>query len=68
MGKIVIFSDEISDQLNNISMILYKNQYFGFLEDADRYIEKIHNYVLITLISQYLDFLPKAFKNLENSI
>ena len=40
MGKIVIFSDEVSDKLDEIAEILYPNQFFGFVEDADHTLKK----------------------------
>lgn len=62
VGKIVIFSEEVSDYLDNISIILYKNHYFGFLEDAYHYVEKIHNYIYDNIDKPISKITPQAFQ------
>lgn len=66
MGKIVIFSDEVSDKLDEIAEILYRNQYFGFVEDADHYVEKIHNYIYENIDKPILKISPKKFQKFGN--
>lgn len=62
MGKIVIFSEEVSDKLEEIAEILYKNHYFGFIEDTDFYVEKIHNYVYDNVDKPISKLSPKSFQ------
>ena len=62
VGKIVIFSEEVSDQLDAIAEILYKNHYFGFVEDADFYVEKIHNYIYDNIDKPISKYSPKNFQ------
>ncbi|MBP7498494.1 MAG: hypothetical protein KA796_01350 [Chryseobacterium sp.] len=62
MGKIVIFSNEVSDKLDEIAEILYKNHYFGFVEDADLYVEKIHNYIYDNIDKPISKFSPENFQ------
>ena len=62
VGKIVIFSNEVSDKLDEIAEILYKNHYFGFVEDADLYVEKIHNYIYDNIDKPISKFSPENFQ------
>ncbi len=62
VGKIVIFSEEVSDKLDEIAEVLYKNHYFGFVENADIYVEKIHNYVYDNIDKPISRLSPKSFK------
>ena len=62
MGKIVIFSNEVSDKLDEIAEILYKNHYFGFVEDADLYVEKNHNYIYDNIDKPISKFSPENFQ------
>ena len=62
VGKIVIFSNEVSAKLDEIAEILYKNHYFGFVEDTDLYVEKIHNYIYDNIDKQISKFSPEKFQ------
>lgn len=46
VGEIkIIYSKNFVDQLDDLTKILYKHNYFGFIEDADSYVDKIYHYV-----------------------
>ncbi len=46
VGKIKItFSAEFIDYLDQLIKILYKKEYFGFIESSDFYVSKIYDFV-----------------------
>ena len=46
VGEIkIIYSKDFVDDLDDITKILYKYDYFGFIEDADFYVDKIYHYL-----------------------
>lgn len=67
VGKIkIIFSKEISIQLDEIARILYKKNYFGFLEDAFFYVEKIYYFINENLDKPISKNSPEKFKKYGN--
>ena len=44
VGKI-IYSSQFVRQLDELSKILYQEEYFGFIEDVDFYIDKIYDFI-----------------------
>ncbi|KDN54432.1 hypothetical protein [Flavobacterium seoulense] len=50
VGKIkIIFTPQVIDFLDNLVQILYKEEYFGFIESAEDYVIKIY-YVIPDII------------------
>ena len=46
MGKIkIIYSREFIEYLDTLVQILYRKEYFGFIESCDLYISKIYDFV-----------------------
>jgi hypothetical protein len=46
VGKIIlIYSKEFVIYLDDLVRILYKKEYFGFIESADFYVSKIYDFV-----------------------
>jgi hypothetical protein len=44
VGKIeVIYTSPVISYLNDLVIILYKKQYFGFIESADEYVDDIYD-------------------------
>lgn len=44
VGKIkVVFTPQVIDFLDNLVQILYKDEYFGFIESAEDYVSKIYD-------------------------
>ena len=44
VGKIeVIYTSSVISYLNDLVIILYKKQYFGFIESADEYVDDIYD-------------------------
>lgn len=44
VGKIeVIYTPSVISYLNDLVIILYKKQYFGFIESADEYVDGIYD-------------------------
>ena len=44
VGKInIIISHKVVDFLDDLSKVLYKKEYFGFIESADEYVLKIYD-------------------------
>jgi hypothetical protein len=47
VGKIkVIFTPYVIDFLDDLVRVLYKKEYFGFIETAEDYVSKIYDAVL----------------------
>ena len=46
VGKIkIIFTPYVIDFLDNLVRVLYKKEYFGFIETAEEYVSKIYDAV-----------------------
>lgn len=45
MGKVIVL-ESVNDKLNSLVLILFENGYFGFVESALNYVEKIHVFIL----------------------
>ncbi|WP_291101014.1 MULTISPECIES: hypothetical protein [unclassified Flavobacterium] len=46
VGKIkIIFTSQVIDFLDELVRILYKKEYFGFIENAEEYVSKIYDAV-----------------------
>ncbi|MDA6072252.1 hypothetical protein NJT12_21725 [Flavobacterium sp. AC] len=44
VGKIeVIYTPSVISHLNDLVIILYKKEYFGFIESADEYVDDIYD-------------------------
>ncbi len=42
VGKIEIYySPEVADFIDNLAHVLYTQEYFGFIEDANNYVDKL---------------------------
>ncbi|MES2795090.1 MAG: hypothetical protein V4683_03935 [Bacteroidota bacterium] len=44
MEKIII-SRFLENKLSDLIEILYKDEYFGFIEDAENYVDKIYDFI-----------------------
>ena len=46
VGKIeIIYTKEFIEYLDDLVLILYKKEYFGFIESADIYVSKIYDFI-----------------------
>jgi hypothetical protein len=46
VGKIkIIFTPPVIDFLDDLAQVLYKKEYFGFIETAEEYVSKIYDAV-----------------------
>lgn len=42
MGQIIL-SSKVEAKLESLAYILYKKEYFGFLDSAEKYVDEIEN-------------------------
>mgnify|MGYP003408743967 CR=1 FL=1 len=46
VGKIeVVFTPHVIDFLDDLVRLLYKQEYFGFIETAEEYVSKIYDFI-----------------------
>lgn len=68
VGKIkVIFTPYVIDFLDDLVRILYKKEYFGFIETAEVYVSKIYDAVLENIKSSTYKESPKTLKYLGSN-
>lgn len=41
----IIFTPEFIEITDNLAFIMFLEEYFGFLEDAEKYVDKIYDYI-----------------------
>ena len=65
VGKIkVVFTPNVIDFLDDLVRILYKKEYFGFMETAEEYVLKIYDAVPENIKSSTHKVSPKNLKYL----
>ena len=65
VGKIeVIFTSNVISYLDDLVRILYKKEYFGFIESAEDYVGNIYDSVPENLKSDNYKSSPKELKHL----
>ncbi|MBC7847337.1 MAG: hypothetical protein H7Y10_12690 [Flavobacterium sp.] len=65
VGKIkVVFTPHVIDFLDDLVRILYKKEYFGFIETADEYVSKIYDAVPENIKLSPHRLSPKSLKYL----
>jgi hypothetical protein len=57
----ILFSPEVRAQLKELSEILYVNQYFGFEEDAYKYVEELILDITTSLPNRLKKVAPEHF-------
>lgn len=46
MGKVIVqYLPEVEDYLNDLVLILFQKEYFGFLESADNYVDTLVDFI-----------------------
>ena len=68
----MIFRPEVLEYFNELSTILYEKDYFGFEEDAMKYVDDLMNDIKTTLHSRQKRLAPSYFdkygKNMHYSV
>ena len=65
VGKIeIIFTPHVIDFLDNLVRVLYKKEYFGFIETAEKYVFKIYDEVPQKINLGNFKLTPKSLKYL----
>lgn len=65
VGKIkIIYTPEVISHLDNLVKILYKKEYFGFIESAEEYVSEIYDSVPGNLRLENYKIAPKELKHL----
>lgn len=65
VGKIeVIFTSFVIQYLDDLAIILYKKEYFGFIESADEYVLNIYDAVSERIKKSTHKKTPQKLKNL----
>src|SRR5690606_35191368 len=41
----IIFTPEFIEKTDNLAFVMFLEEYFGFLEDAEKYVDKIYDYI-----------------------
>lgn len=68
VGKIkLVFTPQVIDFLDDLVRILYKKEYFGFIETAEEYVSKIYDAVPEIIKSSSHKLTPKSIKYLGSS-
>ena len=68
VGKIkVIFTPPVIDFLDDLVRILYKKEYFGFVETAEEYVLKLYDAVPENIKSSTHRLTPKSLKYLGSN-
>ena len=57
----VLFSPEVRKYLKDVSLIMYENNYFGFLDSAEKYIDELFNDILKNLPNSLKRPAPEYF-------
>ena len=52
----------VIDELNELVTILYEKEYFGFIDSAHAYVDKLKNYAKSTIPNGYGKKSPEYFK------
>lgn len=60
----MIYTPEVISYLDNLVKILYKKEYFGFIESAEEYVSEIYDSVLGNLRLENYKIAPKELKHL----
>ena len=65
VGKIeVIFTPFVIDFLDDLVRVLYRKEYFGFVETAEEYVSKIYDAVPENIISSTHKLTPESLRYL----
>lgn len=65
VGKIeVLFTPEVIYYLDSLVQVLYKKEYFGFIETAEKYVYEIYDAVAENIKVQKHKTTPKQLKHL----
>jgi len=68
VGKIEVYiSQEVVNYLDNLVYILYKDEYFGFIESAEAYVIKIYDFISESIYIQLHKPTPKELLKLGNN-
>lgn len=68
VGKIkVVFTPHVINFLDDLVHILYKKEYFGFVETAEEYVSKIYDVVPENIKSSTHKLTPKNLKYLGSN-
>ena len=65
VGEIeVVFTPQVIEYLDDLVRVLYKKEYFGFIESAEEYVSKIYDAVPENIKSSTHKLTPKSLKHL----
>lgn len=65
VGKIeIIFTSHVINYLDNLVRVLYKKEYFGFVETAEEYVIKIYDAVSDNILLSSHKKTPKSLQYL----
>ncbi len=68
VGKIkVVFTPHVIDFLDDLVRVLYKKEYFGFIETAEEYVSKIYDAVPENIKLSTHRLTPKSLKYLGSN-
>ena len=68
VGKMtVIYTKYFIDYLDSLVYILYKKEYFGFIESADVYIDKIYEFIEQDIQNFPARKTPETLKNFRSN-
>ncbi len=62
MEKVVIFSDEFHQTIEDLIEILYDKKYFGFKIDCHNYASKIYDFIEVYINFPILKLSPDKFQ------
>lgn len=68
MGQInVVFTTNVVKYLDELVHVLYKEEYFGFIDSAEQYVVKIYDYVTDNIHQRSHYFSPLSLKYLGSN-
>lgn len=62
----IIFSNIFITQLDDLAIVLYRKNYFSFIEDIDNYIDKVYDFLILNIEKPISKKSPKKIKNNGN--
>jgi hypothetical protein len=58
----IIYADEFYEMMDDLIYILYSENYFGFIENAEHYVEKIYDFIENSITTYPAKVTPDKYK------
>lgn len=66
MEKLISIQDNATDYLDSLIQVLFKNEYFGFEESAQKYVAKMYDFIEFELVNSLTKSIPKKLTHLSS--